>query len=429
MKSRIVSALLFLIYALVVFVGCSPAFAVERVEAALTETPAVVEAPVEPAATTKHWYDKLSLRGYTQMRYNRLLETNDQLKCQQCDASLGENGGFFFRRARLVVSGDVADRLWIYIQPDLVVDAFGGNSTAPANQHFLQMRDLYFDLALDSAKEFRIRFGQSKVPFGFDNLQSSSHRIALDRSDALNSAVAGERDLGVVFYWAPAEIRKRFKMLADSGLKGSGDYGVIGLGVFDGQTANRPEANDSRMVVGRFTYPVQLSNGQIFEAGIQGMMQEYKVTSLTAVTMSPAFAKNFEDKRVAASFIWYPQPIGFQFEAVTGVTPSYQRGSASIKSASLVGGYLQTMALLHVNGDQILLPYARYQVYRGGKKHELDARHHNVEEFEFGTEWTPFKALELTAAYVISARTTEDNAAPFNQQQGNLLRLQAQVNY
>jgi phosphate-selective porin len=74
-------------------------------------------------------------------------------------------------------------------------------------------------------KEFRLRVGQSKVPFGFENLQSSQNRLTLDRNDALNSAVANERDLGAFFYW-PSKIRERFAMLVKDGYKGSGDYGV-----------------------------------------------------------------------------------------------------------------------------------------------------------------------------------------------------------
>jgi phosphate-selective porin len=35
-------------------------------------------------------------------------------------------------------------------------------------------------------KKFRLRVGQSKVPFGFENLQSSQNRLTLDRNDALN---------------------------------------------------------------------------------------------------------------------------------------------------------------------------------------------------------------------------------------------------
>lgn len=41
--------------------------------------------PKEP----KRWYETISLRGYMQVRYNRLLETNPKLKCEQCDRSWG----------------------------------------------------------------------------------------------------------------------------------------------------------------------------------------------------------------------------------------------------------------------------------------------------------------------------------------------------
>jgi hypothetical protein len=45
--------------------------------------------------------------------------------------------------------------------------------------------------------------------------------LTLDRNDALNSAVANERDLGAFFYWAPSKIRERFAMLVKDGYKGS----------------------------------------------------------------------------------------------------------------------------------------------------------------------------------------------------------------
>jgi hypothetical protein len=48
-------------------------------------------------------------------------------------------------------------------------------------------------------KEYRVRVGQSKVPLVLKT-QSSQNRLTLDRNDALNSAVANERDLGAFFY-------------------------------------------------------------------------------------------------------------------------------------------------------------------------------------------------------------------------------------
>lgn len=371
-------------------------------------------APAAPAA--KHWYDKLSLRGYTQVRYNRLLETNPLLKCDQCDKSWGQGGSFFMRRARIILSGDVHDRVYVYIQPDF----------ASENAQLLQVRDLYFDLALTSNREYRLRFGQSKVPFGFENLQSSSNRLMMDRDDAINSAMPNERDLGVAFYWAPAEIRKRFKTLVDSGLKGSGDYGVFGFGAFNGQSANKPEANDNRMVVGRVAYPFLLDSGQFFELGAQAYGQQFVVTS---VTSGVAGNRNQRDARGAISAIWYPQPFGLQAEWTTGVGPAYDAAATAITNRNLSGGYVAAM-WRHVSEDAgTVIPFIRYQRYDGGKKHEQDARYYEVRDWEIGAEWQLNPAVEFTAEYTISDRLTRDAAKPNNDQSGNLLRLQAQFNY
>jgi hypothetical protein len=123
------------------------------------------------------------------------------------------------------LSGQLSPELAIYIQTDLA-NTIGNTAT-----HYLQIRDAYFDWSFDKKREFRLCFGQSKVPFGFENMQSSQNRLPMDRSDATNSAVANERDLGVFFYWAPQKIRALFKQLIEDGLKGSGDYGLLGFGM------------------------------------------------------------------------------------------------------------------------------------------------------------------------------------------------------
>lgn len=392
-----------------------------------SDTTAQVTAVQKEAPTEKKskWYDKISLRGYAQIRYNRLLETNDQLKAEQADRSLGNNNTLFIRRARLVISGDVSERLSIYIQPDFAVSS--GSSL-----NFLQLRDAYFDLALDKQKAFRLRFGQSKIPYGFENLQSSSNRLTLDRNDALNSALANERDLAIMFYWAPPKIRERFKELTDSGLKGSGDYGMFGLGLFTGQTANKAEANDDMHTVARFSYPMQLPNGQFIEAGIQGYTGKYVVTPdqlSTGVTATPEqLSDGFKDQRVAASLIIYPQPFGFQAEYNIGEGPEFDLATSSIKVKSLHGGYAQAMYMLQL-GDHVIIPFAKIQYYDGGKKHERDATSHLVYETEIGAEWQPFKNFELVAQYTISDRTTRNITDLNNRQHGNRLRLQAQFNF
>lgn len=364
------------------------------------------------------WYDKISLRGYVQLRYNRLLETNGNLKCDQCDKSLGSNGGVFARRARLVFSGNAHERVYIYIQPDLASDA---SATSP---HFAQLRDLYADLALDEAKEFRIRMGQSKVPYGFENLQSSQNRLALDRADPLNSAVSNERDMGAFLYWAPAPIRKRFSSLVSSGLKGSGDYGVAGVGFYNGQTANKPEANDSQHLVARLNYPFQLEGGQFIEAGVQGYAGRY-VPTRNAGVGGPG---EFHDRRAAASLVIYPQPFGFQAEYNFGVGPEYEATTRRIQLKHLQGGYAQFMYMRKVGGH-LITPFVRGQYYEGGKKHDTDARRYLVRQVEGGAEWQPHKAFELVVLYSLEDRAYEDNATRGNRQKGGRMRVQAQVNF
>ena len=114
-----------------------------------------------------------------------------------------------------------------------------------------------------------MRVGQSKVPYGFENLQSSSSRLPFDRNDALNSGTPNERDLGVAAMWSPREAQRRFDVLSDSGLKGTGDYGVVALAVTNGQTANQSERNDGRHVTLRVSYPFRLASGQFVEAGFR----------------------------------------------------------------------------------------------------------------------------------------------------------------
>lgn len=373
-----------------------------------------------PTATHKPWYEKLSLRGYAQVRYNRLLETNPSLKCEQCDKSWGNLGSVFMRRARLIVSGNVHDRVYVYIQPDLAQDVNG-------TQHLLQIRDLYFDLALDSSKEFRLRFGQSKVPFGWENLQSSSNRLALDRSDAINSAAPNERDLGVFFYWAPSQIRDRFKQLVDTGLKGSGDYGVVGFGAYNGQSANRAEGNNNRHMVAHLTYPWQFGE-QFVETGVHAYSGLFQIPSSQRTTGVTA-QENYTDRRVAASLIVYPQPIGFQIEWNAGDGPQYVASTNSIETTPLNGGYVLANYQLQSLVGQSLIPFVRAHFYNGGKKHETDARSYRVSEYELGMEWQPVSAFELTAMYTISSRRFEDATLKDNLQEGNLLRLQAQFNY
>jgi hypothetical protein len=378
----------------------------------------------------EHWYDRISLRGYAQIRYNGLFSTNDKVSCEQCDKSWGTtstapdakaNNGLFIRRARLVFSGQVHPNIFFYFQPDFA------SSPSSGINNFVQIRDLYFDLSFDKKREYRVRVGQSKIPYGFENMQSSSQRLTLDRADAINSSILNERDLGIFFYWAPAEIRKRFEMLVRDGYKGSGDFGVFAFGVYNGQIANKLDGNRDLNVVARVTYPFVIGS-QIIEPGIQAYTGKWAFTGEVSPGVTVNDPQYVKDQRVGATFVLYPRPFGIQTEYNIGTGPRYNTLTNTIDQTDLNGGYV----LLNYKWDikkQHIYPFAKFQYYDGGKKYEKDARSYVVRDFEFGVEWQPIKALELTAEYVVADRTFEDSVLPVNRQQGNVLRMQVQFNF
>ncbi len=378
----------------------------------------------QPAAKekSKQWYERFAIRGYVQARYNRLFETNENLGCEQCDRSWGKNGGLFLRRMRVILFGQVSKQVYFYIQPDFA------SSASSTGLHFGQLRDAYFDIGVDKDNEFRFRIGQSKIPFGFENMQSSQNRLPLDRNDALNSAFSNERDMGVFFYWAPKEVRERFSMLVRDGYKGSGDYGVFGLGIFNGQTANKPEQNNSPHVVARLSYPFVVGS-QIIEPGIQGYKGKYVMTTdQLSNGVKYLSDRNYTDERVAASFILYPRPFGVMAEYNIGNGPEFNPVTDSIETKALTGGYITLNYMLRLD-KQLVYPFVRMQYYEGGKKHELDARSYKVNETEIGIEWEPNQNFELVAMYTISSRRYVDFVKQTNFQEGQLLRLQAQLNF
>lgn len=373
-------------------------------------------------APAKKWYESIQLRGYTQVRYNRLFETNEDLGCEQCDRSWGKNGGFFLRRVRLIFFGQVNERVYFYIQPDFA------SSASSTGLHFGQLRDAYFDVGLTKDNSFRVRIGQSKVPYGFENMQSSQNRLPLDRADATNSAVSNERDLGAFFYWAPVKTRQLFSSLVAEGLKGSGDYGVFAFGAYNGQTANRPELNNSLHVVSRLSYPFTIGN-QIIEPGIQAYTGRFVIPTdqLSSGTKTTG-DRNYLDQRVAASLVVYPKPFGIMAEYTVGKGPEFNTATDSIETQDLTGGFVMLNYRIKIK-DQNIFPYSRIQYYEGGKKHERDARSYKVNEIESGIEWQPIKNFELVVAYTISSRRYEDKQLPDNKQKGNLMRIQAQLNF
>lgn len=411
------------------------------------------------AKNDEKWFNKIGIRGYTQMRYNLGLSGD---RAQQTagagrhpelrstgDSSIKNDSNFSLRRVRLVFSGDINDYISMYIQPDF--------ATTNGDQNFAQLRDAYFDLAFDKGHEYRIRAGQSKVPFGWENLQSSQNRIALDRDDALNSAVPSERDLGLMAYWTPTHVQKLWKNLSKKGLKTSGDYGVLGAGVYNGQGVNKVELNDDLYGVVHSTYPVELGflgsmfRDQVLEVGADYLSGRYTPTTATytpfnprldargrpvtgaAATAAPTVRGDgnglISEDRTAVHAILFPQPFGLQAEwnwGKGGALASAQENV--IRRTTLHGGYVQAMYKIDniFNTEGTMIPYVKWQTYKGSWKGATNSPFVSVFETEAGIEYQVMKALELTLAYSHMNRT---NVGNLGQAQGDLLRAQIQVNY
>jgi hypothetical protein len=403
----------------------------------------------------ERWYEKISIRGYTQLRYN--FTPNNDLLTSPGDRAIVKNNEFSMRRTRLIVSGQPHDRIFVYLQGEFAGLVNNQEGTAV-------MRDAYADLYLTENKVWRIRAGLSKVPFGFDTVQSSQNRLAFDRNDSTFSAVPNERNLGIFLYYTPTTVRERFRRLVDSGLKGSGDYGMLGIGVFNGQGIDQRDANKNKHVIIHSSYPHEFSNGQIVEVGMDAYLGQVVVSTSPVMPTDPTLNAgqsavpqltndgNYLDERVAWHLVVFPQPFGFQAEYNIGRGPQLNKARTEVELGSLHGGYVQLFYNYKCDTYcQNIFPYVRMQEYFGGSKLQSNAPRSSVRETELGIEYQFNRALELTVAYSWSQRTSGESATlpitgsnqtcaspasqiacsqtPYQLQSGNLLRFQLQWSF
>lgn len=392
----------------------------------------------------KAWYEKLSLRGYAQLRYNFTVDSDpDGAPPQHTnDRSVGAGQNFLFRRVRLILFGDISENVFVYIQPDFAVSPNGSVD----NIQFTQIRDWFADWYFDKQKEFRLRIGQSKVPYGWEDLQSSSNRLALDRSESLNSAVRNERDLGLFFFWTPEYAQKFFVDVMEKGLKGSGNYGVFALGVYNGQGGSLAEVNDTLHSVVRLTLPTEFSNGQYMEVSVQAYTGFFAVYSSQirangvgplirpSGTIETGNTRGWLDQRIAGTFVWYPQPLGFQAEWNVGRGPALNEAQNAVEDQPLQGGYAQVMYRYDTCTHGILFPFTKWNYYEGGYKNERNAPNVYINEWELGLEWQFNPQIELTTTYTFTNRTntiarTAVGDPSYLQFEGDLIRCQLQFNY
>ncbi|QDH35546.1 porin [Porphyrobacter sp. YT40] len=411
-----------------------------------TPAPALAAAPVPapagdprlasaaaPAPKSKAWYEKLRLRGYTQLRFNQIVSGDasapagiSRLRTIH-DSGVNANSNFTFRRLRMVLQGDLNDHVSLYFQPDFAA-AVSNQSVGERREGTVSLRDMYADVFPTGDKSFRIRLGQSKVPYGWENMQSSSNRLALDRTDGINTAAPGERDLGIVAYYTPPRVQAIWDRLAKDGQKLFGNYGAFGFGAFNGQGINRTEADDNVMLVGLATWPFELDglglDGQVLEIGGSVMRNTIRPEIRTG-GVSPV---GFKDERVNIHAILYPQPFGVQAEWNWGTGPEFIPATGQIEERPLDGGYVQVMGKIDRSPIGPFYPFARWQYYRGGYKAAVNAPRLETEELELGFEFQIDPSLEITTTYGFAKRKEADERR-LGQAEGQILRVQAQWNY
>jgi hypothetical protein len=359
------------------------------------------------------WYERMSMYGYGMFRYNPTLSTNKPI-VHYNDSSIGDDKGFFFRRIRWVVTGQVSDHVAVFFQPDLASNVSG-------NVYVLSMRDAYGDYIFDKNKEFRLRVGLQRVAVSFDNFQASRVRMAIDRADATNTGANSERDTGVSFMWTPKVAQARYKQMLDY-MYGPGDYGALGIWVYNGQGQTAAEANSNKHVGIRANWPFELPGGRLMEVGMNAYRGMFNVNMGTAPTgtnttttlysfntpngssSSKSNARNYLDERLNFSVYLPPQPWGFLAEYVVGRGPE-RNSRGVVEERALNGGYGQLHYQWKYSNTGLANFYSRYQHYNGGLKFLAGApSERGLQEVETGIAWQPDPQWEFTVAYAYMHR-------------------------
>lgn len=134
-----------------------------RAEAAIAAQTNLAKVKSFPVNAAK----KISLAGYTQIRYQTLEQT-------------GAIDGFDVRRARVDLKGNISPYWGYRLQFDL--------SGSP------KLIDAYAELKLNDY--LNITFGQAKIPFSLENLTSSTKLELIDRSQTVEALTARGKDVG-----------------------------------------------------------------------------------------------------------------------------------------------------------------------------------------------------------------------------------------
>jgi hypothetical protein len=191
-----------------------------RAEAAIASQANLAKIKAFPINASK----KITIAGYTQIRYQALEET-------------GKIDGFDIRRARVDIKGTFSPYWGYRVQFDL--------AGTP------KLIDAYAELKLNDYFNFTI--GQAKIPFSLENLASSTKLELIDRSQAVEALTArgkdvggnqNGRDIGILLGGTVLKLKDRPVV----------DYR---LGVYNGSGINTADNNENKDIAARLiVHPV-----------------------------------------------------------------------------------------------------------------------------------------------------------------------------
>lgn len=310
----------------------------EQADKIRADARSAAEAAAAPKPTAKKWYDDVKVGGYAVARWQDYLDDSEKSLDAATKVKIGNE--FVVRQARTKFDFTPSPRTRVEIETDWA-DEKGRVKTA------------FIENTWGADGVIRSRFGQQKIPYGFEVAQSSGTRLPFEESYLTRREMAGGYDTGLAFFWTP----KRDAALFSLG-KGSawapGDYGTLAIGLFNGQgvsdnpwgAASTGELNDNKHFCARYTKPFTWGRANAYgEAGISYWSGMY-----TSVRSRSAFDDNLLGLHAYLS----PAPLGIQAEYFTGET----------EGADLSGWY--AMGLWRTSPAGTF--YTRYDTYDGPRK-------------------------------------------------------------
>jgi len=245
-----------------------------RVESDVDKIKQAVNEPEDAIKTTISDVKKLTkvkVSGYVQARY----------EYDQSAADGVNKNTFNVRRARLKVAAQPADNTGLTLQVDL-----GGGS----EEKSVTTKDAYLEyfFRADPSIGPTLTVGQTKWPFGYQVVQSSSVREAPERARVIRTLFPGERDRGVKYSTAQDG---RFFWEA---------------GLFNGTGANTNDDNNEKDMVGRARY--RFSDN--LDAGVSWYIGEALASTDPTV--------EHDKTRYGVDFQYYLHNTSLKAEYVTG---------------------------------------------------------------------------------------------------------------